>query len=992
MLRIRTLGGLFVVADNGRLDPIALQRLQLALVALVASSRDRGMTRDLLMAYLWPERDITSARHSLKQTIFTVRRDLGAAVFRGTSCLRLDGNVIRSDCDDFEAAIVENRIDDALSLYAGPFLDGFHLERAPEFERWVDSERDRIGRAARDALESDAARAALQRNPESAQLVVRRWRQLVALDPISSRYALGLMSALAAAGDTPGAVRAGIEHEARVHDELESPADPAVSQLAERLRRVSAVPAIVSSPRRSTSTESRAPDRLTDSGVPPAAKPVRRTKRSRVGAGALAAVACAGLALISALLLRDGPRTISASVEPPAHVVAVFPFTTFGTGGDSAFFRHGVAELLSRDLDGAGDLRSADFRAIDAYDARHSSSPDRLGAPGALAARFGAGSYVLGEAIRSGPTLRLAASLYASGDSAPPSATAQVEGDSLHLLDLIDQLAAALLGRSGSVQRDGLDRLAARTTTSLTALKAYLRGEMLFRDARYTASVDALQRAVAADSTFALAYYRMAEASDWASDWRLSVRAAERAYRLRGRVTAHTELLLDGFRSWRTGDIDRAEGDYRDLLRWNPASVEARYQLGEVLFHNNPSRGRSVLEARRPFEQVLTVDPDDGYALSHLIRLYAIADDTVAVDTLGSRLIAAEPSGESRLGVETLRAVAMHDSAATSRVLRQLSSASDQVLLDSFERVAVCTGDLDDADSIAALLTVPQRARVSRADGFMYAAAAATARGRWSQAAGDFTAAEHLSSDDGLAAHALLASTPMIEVPAEELRKLRDALTMELTPVVEAPPDDVTLSIFRPLTRLYVIGLLDIRLGDTTAAIRQAMAAEHVAREATIRVRGRLRGGSPDVLDEDARSVSASLRGLAAAAAGRHTEAVDLLRESAPHVWLEFLASYAGARSIERFALAGQLEALGRYDDALRWYSSIAERYWFEVPLRAPAELREAKIDERLGRRSEAIAHYQTFLRLWNHADTTELPVIRDASQHLALLRKTRSG
>ena len=989
MLRIRTLGGLSVIGERDGLGPIALQRLQLALLALVAASSDRGMTRDLLMAHLWPERDLASARHSLKQTIFAVRRDLGPGVLRGTSCLRLDNEVIRSDCDEFEAALAANRIDAAMAIYAGPFLDGFHLDDAPEFERWVDAERDRLGRIARSALEADAVRAASSSIADSAQVAVRRWQQLVALDPISSRYALGLMSALAAAGDAPEAVRAAIEHDARVRDELQTPPDPAVSQLAERLRRISTATQTVHADDIPSAASNRSVG-LAGIPAPATVQVVRRTNRSRLSATALAVVACASLALVAILFWRDGARSINASIAPPARVVAVFPFRTFGTADDSAFFRHGVAELLSRDLDGAGEFRSADFRAIEAYDARHASSPHQPIAAKALAARFGAGSFVLGEAIRSGATLRLAASLYESGDSAAPTATAQVEGDSLQFLDLVDQLAAALLGRSGSVQRDGLDRLAARTTSSLTALKAYLRGEMLFRDAHYTQSVDALQQAVAADSTFALAYYRMAEASDWASDWQLSVQAAERAYRLRSRVTAHTGLLLDGFRSWRNGDIDRAEGDYRDLLRWNPASVEARYQLGEVLFHNNPSRGRSVLEARKPFEQVLAIDPDDRYALSHLLRLDAIAGDTASVDTLGARLVAAEPAGESRLGVEMLRAFAMHDTTATSRVLGQLANASDQLLLDGFERVAVCTGDLEGADSLAALLTVPQRARAHRADGFIYSAAAATARGRWSDASTDLAAAERLSRDDGWGVHALLASTPMIVVPIAAVAAARDSLVAESVSIAEAPPDDVTLAVFRPLTRLYLIGLLDIQLGDTTGAAHEAAAAKQLARHAPVPGAGRW-AGRMDAFDEDARSVSASLRGLVAAKAGRHAEAVALLQDASPHVWLEFLASYAGARSIERFVLAEQLEALGRYDEALRWYSTIAQRYWFEVPLRAPAELREAKIDDRLGRQPEAIRHYETFLRLWSRADTTELAVLRDASRRLALLRNTNA-
>jgi transposase len=45
-------------------------------------------------------------------------------------------------------------------VYGGPLLDGFYVADAPEFERWVEGERDRLGRAYARALErlAEAAR------------------------------------------------------------------------------------------------------------------------------------------------------------------------------------------------------------------------------------------------------------------------------------------------------------------------------------------------------------------------------------------------------------------------------------------------------------------------------------------------------------------------------------------------------------------------------------------------------------------------------------------------------------------------------------------------------------------------------------------------------------------------------------------------------------------------------------------------------------------
>jgi serine/threonine-protein kinase len=233
MIRVRTFGGLSVVEDGADGVPIAVQRRRLALLALLAGVGDRGMTRERIMAYLWPESGTNSARHNLKQAVFGLRRQFGAEVFAGEIALRLNANVMRTDRAELERALAEARIDDAMALRAGPFLDGFHLDGAVEFERWMDAEREEVSQRLQRALEVDAVRAAEEGD---AQGSVRRWRQLVALDPYSSRYTVGLMRALAAAGDAPGAIRAAKAHEARVREELDAAVDPVVVGWVERLR------------------------------------------------------------------------------------------------------------------------------------------------------------------------------------------------------------------------------------------------------------------------------------------------------------------------------------------------------------------------------------------------------------------------------------------------------------------------------------------------------------------------------------------------------------------------------------------------------------------------------------------------------------------------------------------------------------------------------------------------------------------------------------
>ena len=141
MYRITALGGLTLLDANGRIAE-SIRGRNLALLALLARAGNPGLTREKLAAYLWPESDAARARHSLDQALYTVRRALDADPFVSeASTLALHQAVISSDVADFDHAVASGELREAIEHYRGPFLDGFHLSGAPEFERWVDAER-----------------------------------------------------------------------------------------------------------------------------------------------------------------------------------------------------------------------------------------------------------------------------------------------------------------------------------------------------------------------------------------------------------------------------------------------------------------------------------------------------------------------------------------------------------------------------------------------------------------------------------------------------------------------------------------------------------------------------------------------------------------------------------------------------------------------------------------------------------------------------------
>jgi hypothetical protein len=61
-----------------------------------------------------------------------------------------------------------------------------------------------------------------------------------------------------------------------------------------------------------------------------------------------------------------------------------------------------------------------------------------------------------------------------------------------------------------------------------------------------------------------------------------------------------------------------------------------------------------------------------------------------------------------------------------------------------------------------------------------------------------------------------------------------------------------------------------------------------------------------------------------------------------------------------------------------------------EVPLRAPSHLRQAEIDERLGKREDAARHYARVAELWGNSDPEFRPMLDTARRRLASLPAIR--
>ena len=245
MLRLTTFGGVQLREDGAPHVGAASQRRRLALLVLVAAAGSAPISRDKLLALLWPEGETERSRHALRQALHALQHVAGADdLFLGTSALTLNPAVISTDVGELVEAAESGAHQRIVALYRGPFLDGFFINDAPEFERWADVQRAAYATTYVTALEALAAGATTRGDRPAA---VAWWRRLATEQPVSARAALGLMRALADAGDRTGALQFAAVHENVVRHELGMEPDASVTELAARLRAGEvAVPAAVS--------------------------------------------------------------------------------------------------------------------------------------------------------------------------------------------------------------------------------------------------------------------------------------------------------------------------------------------------------------------------------------------------------------------------------------------------------------------------------------------------------------------------------------------------------------------------------------------------------------------------------------------------------------------------------------------------------------------------------------------------------------------------
>jgi len=248
MIELRVLGRLSLTGADGReVRALLGQPRRLALLAYLAAASPPGFhRRDTLLALFWPELDQEHARAALRQALHVVRDALSgdAVASRGDEEIGLDFAQVSCDVAAFERALLTGELEEALDLYRGALLEGFFISDAPEFERWLETERARLQQAA-----AGAARALAERSESDNDLTraVRWARRSIELAPSDEGLVRRLMALLDRQGDRAGALEAYEVFARRVAAEYESePAAETKALLAAVRTRAQADPAAAS--------------------------------------------------------------------------------------------------------------------------------------------------------------------------------------------------------------------------------------------------------------------------------------------------------------------------------------------------------------------------------------------------------------------------------------------------------------------------------------------------------------------------------------------------------------------------------------------------------------------------------------------------------------------------------------------------------------------------------------------------------------------------
>lgn len=622
MIELSTFGSLeFRDAAAGPMERLLAQPKRAALLTYLMLARPRGFhRRDELLAIFWPENDAASARSALSRSLSFLRSELPERVIltRGMQEIGVAAESVRADVVLFERAIAREDHSQAMEYYRGPFLHGFHLGAVPDFDRWMEAERER--------LREEASRVAwlLARSQIEAGHFTdaeRTAQRALTWSPTDESAVRDFLLALAP-GDRAAAVRFYERFAAMLREDLDLEPSPQTMAVVESIRgpvdsQAGTGPAAgdAANPERPLSLD-------VSAGWPALPRPGDDFQKAAKGPGRRRALLLAGGAigvLVTALAWLLMFRISGVEEAEPPRRLAVLPFEAVGLPpGDSVLPRALTMEVI-RHLSRVKGLEVTDWLAV-----KNLSSSSREAVLQA-GRSLGADAVLVGTLLGSADRVRAAVRLVVprTGTVLWSEAIDRSREEIVYLqTDIASETVRRLRVRLAGVEQAGL---ALPPTGDTAAYRLYLLGRKDFDALTPTslARADAeLREAIARDSTFALAHTWLGlvhllsmqvRAERGVDTWPIIVRHANLALALDSTV-AEAYVLLGYVRHAWDWDWGAAEPMFRRAVALDPSDFHARIWLSQYL--DNIGQHEEALRHARHAQRLNPTSPYAAVVLS----------------------------------------------------------------------------------------------------------------------------------------------------------------------------------------------------------------------------------------------------------------------------------------------------------------------------------------------------------------------------------------
>jgi hypothetical protein len=391
--------------------------------------------------------------------------------------------------------------------------------------------------------------------------------------------------------------------------------------------------------------------------------------------------------LASTAAVMVGIREWRARRAPEPYIlVAVAPFNALGPGLE--LWREGMVDLMTRNLDGAGPLRTVSpTLAI-----RDFPTVTNLAAAKALAIRMRAQYALFGNVTGSGAedSVRVRGSLV----NMATNEVWEFERRAASVDAGADSLTLAVLEQLGRTHRIGAVRRVSLGSASVSAMRAFLQGEQFYRRTSWDTAGALYQRAITIDTGFALALRRQAEVSGWFNGGDSLARALHlRAGRHNHGLAPRDSLLVsaDSLRAalftmaidsldWTK--VRRLFAIVNDAAARYPDDPEVWYAVGEARFHLGYGKlahttERDVLDA---FDRSISLDSSIAPAYVHAIELAFTLDGEAKGRRYARSYLSHDPTGPDADGIALLERMLSRQAGDAARLDAMADSVSAKAL------------------------------------------------------------------------------------------------------------------------------------------------------------------------------------------------------------------------------------------------------------------------------------------------------------------------